>query len=62
MEKEQFKAYKKRCEKRVDKLRELIFIAYADERHCTENGVIDNLDRRIREEQRRLEKFPEDNE
>ena len=59
MEKEQFKAYKKRCEERMDKLRELIFIAYKDERHCTENGVIDNLDRRIREEQRRLEKISE---
>lgn len=57
MEKGQFKAYKKRCEKRADKLRELIFIAYADERYCTENGVIDNLERRIREERRRLEKI-----
>lgn len=57
MEKEQFKAYKKRCEKWADKLRELIFIAYADERHCTENGVIDNLERRIGEERRRLEKI-----
>ena len=57
MEKEQFKAYKKRCEERMDKLRELISIAYKDERHCTENGVIDNLDRRIREERRRLEKI-----
>ena len=57
MEKEQFKAYKKRCEKRAAKLRELIFIAYADERHCTEIGVIDNLARRIRNERRRLEKI-----
>ena len=57
MEKEQFKAYKKRCEERMDKLRELIFIAYKDERHCTENAVIDTLDRRIREERRRLEKI-----
>ena len=60
MRREWLDVYRKRCEERKKELEELIRIAnMIDKEHWIQNGVLDNLNHRLRVEMARIGKLSE---